>query len=258
MGKRKIVDEENYDVEFYTKEREVKTTPLKAKSKNQGYYLSSMSRNILTFGVGPAGTGKTYVATRAAADALQNKRVSRIIITRPVVEAGENLGFLPGELEEKFDPYFQPVKKVLEQALGKGRVGYCLKHKIIEAMPLAYMRGYNFDDAFVIFDEAQNATEVQMKLFLTRLGENSIAVVNGDLRQRDLPEANGLEDAMDRLGGLSRVEVVEFGQHDIVRSGFCQAVVEAYERKHNGCNGVAIMGSWTKYGNIALPQQAHT
>jgi phosphate starvation-inducible PhoH-like protein len=255
MGKRRTADEDRYDVEFYDKESKVKTIPLKAKSKNQGYYLSSMSRNILTFGIGPAGTGKTYVATRAAAEALLTKRVSKIIITRPVVEAGENLGFLPGELEEKFDPYFQPVKQVLEQVLGKGRVGYCIKNKIIQAMPLAYMRGHNFDDAFVIFDEAQNATKVQMKLFLTRLGENTVAVVNGDPRQTDIRQASGLQDAMKRLGNLLGVQIVQFEQQDIVRSGFCQAVVEAYESSQNS---VAIMSKWTNFGNIALSQQAHT
>lgn len=226
---QRLAKDEQYQCEFYSKESMKKEKRVAAKTKNQGYYISSIDRNVLTFGIGPAGTGKTYVAAAKAAEALLDKRVSKIIITRPVVEAGENLGFLPGELEEKFDPYFRPVRDVLEKHLGKGKVEYCVKNRIIEALPLAYMRGHSFEDCFVIFDEAQNATEIQMKLFLTRLGNDSVAVVNGDMRQRDLDLAVGLEDAMSRLGELSGVQIVEFDQSDIVRSGFCQQVVEAYE-----------------------------
>jgi phosphate starvation-inducible PhoH-like protein len=206
-----------------------KPDPIKPLNRTQAVYVSSINRNILTFGIGPAGTGKTYVAAAKASEAIMNKSKQKIIITRPVVEAGESLGFLPGELEEKFDPYFAPVKKVFEKFLGKGRLGYCIKNKIIEVMPIAYMRGHSFDDCFVIFDEAQNATATQMKLFLTRIGENTTAVVNGDLNQRDIEYADGLEDAMARVGGLYGVETVHFTQEDVVRSGFVQSVVRAYE-----------------------------
>ena len=239
--RRQQRNDDHYHSEFYQQESMKTKDTLQAKSKKQGHYISSIDRNVLTFGIGPAGTGKTYVAAAKASEALVQKRVSKIIVTRPVVEAGENLGFLPGELEEKFDPYFKPVRAVFEKHLGKGRTEYCLKHGVIEVLPLAYMRGHSFDDCFVIFDEAQNATEVQMKLFLTRLGNESKAVVNGDLRQRDIASAKGLEDALDRLCLVRGVGCVEFTRVDIVRSGFVQDVVDAYESK---TESVAIMPKW--------------
>ena len=246
-----LQQDEIYQAEFYEKENMKKREQVQAKTKNQSYYLSSIDRNILTFGIGPAGTGKTYVAAAKAAQALLDKQISKIVITRPVVEAGEALGFLPGELEEKFEPYFKPVRAIFEKFLGKGRLEYCIKNKIIEVLPMAYMRGHSFDDTFVIFDEAQNASKVQMKLFLTRLGESSRAVVNGDLCQRDLPSARGLEDAISRLHRIQGVQVIEFTRDDIVRSGFVQDVVDAYEyepgssRERN-----AIIPPWKRLSGI--------
>jgi phosphate starvation-inducible PhoH-like protein len=202
---------------------------LEAKTGAQSQYLTAIRSSIITFGVGPAGTGKTYIATCEAAQALKDRQVSKIIVTRPAVEAGEELGFLPGSLEEKFDPYFRPVKGILEARLGKSQVEYLIKRGTIEALPLAYMRGHTFDNAFVLFDEAQNASVVQMKLFLTRVGNHSRVIVNGDVRQRDIPTAAGLEDAMSRCARLRGVSIVEFTRKDIVRSGISQSIVEAYE-----------------------------
>lgn len=202
---------------------------LTAKTEAQGHYLLGIQSSIITFGIGPAGTGKTYIATCMAADAIRAKQVSKILITRPAVEAGEELGFLPGTLEEKFDPYFRPVRDILAKRLGPAKFEYMVKHKQIEALPLAYMRGHTFDNCFVLFDEAQNASVAQMKLFLTRIGNYSKVVINGDLRQRDLPDARGLEDAIARLQDINGVSVVEFTREDIVRSGIAQKIVEAYE-----------------------------
>ena len=258
MGKKHRAKrpDDHYHVEFYQQENMKTKQTLQAKSRKQGHYISSIDRNVLTFGLGPAGTGKTYVAAAKAAQALVEKRVSKIIVTRPVVEAGESLGFLPGELEEKFDPYFKPVRAVFEKHLGKGRTEYCLRHGVIEVLPMAYMRGHSFEDCFVIFDEAQNASEVQMKLFLTRLGDGSKAVVNGDLRQRDIPEARGLEDALDRLCEVQGVGLVEFGRADVVRSGFVQDVVNAYESNNAP---VAIMSKWRQIiGHTDRTQPAYT
>jgi phosphate starvation-inducible protein PhoH and related proteins len=259
MGKKHRASrpDDSYHVEFYQQQENMKKKEsLQAKTKNQSRYISSIDRNVLTFGLGPAGTGKTYVAAAKAAEALAQKRVSKVIVTRPVVEAGENLGFLPGELEEKFDPYFKPVRAVFEKHMGKGRTEYCLKHGVIEVLPLAYMRGHSFEDAFVIFDEAQNASKVQMKLFLTRLGNDSTAVVNGDLRQRDISAATGMEDALSKLCDVHGVGCVEFTRADVVRSGFVQDVVDAYESNHQP---IAIMSKWKHLiGNTDQQQPAYT
>jgi phosphate starvation-inducible protein PhoH and related proteins len=198
-------------------------------SAAQRFYDASIDANTLTFGVGPAGTGKTYVATAKPALGLLDRQWSKLIITRPAVEAGEELGFLPGELGEKFDPYFAPVRHILDRILGRGVVEALIRSERIVAMPLAYMRGHSFDDSFVILDEAQNTTPVQMKLFLTRVGENTKVVVNGDLSQVDIKGPSGLADALDRLEGMDNVAVCRFIREDIVRSGFVQQVVEAYE-----------------------------
>ncbi len=202
---------------------------IQAKNESQANYLNAIRSSVITFGVGPAGTGKTYLAACEAASCLKDRQVSKIIVTRPAVEAGEELGFLPGSLEEKFEPYFRPVKSILEARLGKSQVEYLIKRGTIEALPLAYMRGHTFDNTFVLFDEAQNASAVQMKLFLTRVGNYSRVVVNGDIRQRDVIGANGLEDAIQRTSGIHGVSVVEFTRQDIVRSGISQSIVEAYE-----------------------------
>jgi phosphate starvation-inducible PhoH-like protein len=204
--------------------------PLRAQTPNQERYLKAIHNAVLTFGVGPAGTGKTYIAGASAADALLAGEVDKIIITRPAVDAGESLGFLPGELMEKFEPYIQAFRQVLIERLGKSRVDYMLKSGQIEPQPLAYMRGLTFKRAFVIMDEAQNASPAQMKLFLTRIGQESKVVVNGDLEQVDIPGPSGLQDAISRVSFIPSVQVVKFGVKDIVRSGLVQEIVEAYSK----------------------------
>jgi phosphate starvation-inducible PhoH-like protein len=210
-------------------EREPRVTRLEPKNEIQARYIHSIERNILTIATGPAGTGKTYCCGVLAALALKDKAVRKIIVTRPAVEAGENLGFLPGEKEEKYEPYIVPFRDVLTEVLGRGALEYFLKTGDIEPAPLAYMRGRTFKNCFVILDEAQNVTPVQMKMFLTRIGENCTVIVNGDLRQKDIPGPSGLEDAIRRLGRVRRVEHIEFEAEDIVRSGFVQDVVDAYD-----------------------------
>jgi len=205
------------------------TEPIKAMTENQGLYLNSLRTNTLTFGIGPAGTGKTYVAAAYAADLIRDKKIDKIIITRPAVEAGESLGFLPGDMDEKFDPYFAPVRDILIERLGSGMVEYLVKNKRIEVKPLAYMRGTTFKNAFVLLDEAQNTTPQQMLLFLTRIGENSRISVNGDLKQTDLRGITGLLDAVKRCRNIKSAGIVEFGREDIVRSGIVREIIEAYE-----------------------------
>jgi|APSaa5957512493_1039668.scaffolds.fasta_scaffold18077_3 phosphate starvation-inducible protein PhoH and related proteins len=205
------------------------SNPLKALTKAQSAYIKSIKNNLITFGCGPAGTGKTFVCGMMAADALANSETEKIIITRPVQEAGEHLGFLPGELEDKFAPYFRPFKDVLEERLGRGHVQGLTKAGRIEASPLAYMRGRSFKNCWIILDEAQNCTTTQMKLFLTRIGENCTVVVNGDITQRDIRGQCGLSDAMERLRHINGVSLITFQREDIVRSGIVQEVVEAYE-----------------------------
>jgi phosphate starvation-inducible PhoH-like protein len=206
----------------------VDDTPLVGKTENQKRYINAINSFALTFATGPAGTGKTYVAASLAAAALKAGRVEQIILTRPAVEAGENLGFLPGELEDKFDPYMQPFLDVLNRKLGKSYVEYLMKNEKILAVPLAYMRGRTFRDSFVILDEAQNTSTVQMKMFLTRIGENCKVVVNGDVDQQDTAGDSGLTDAIRRCSWIPTVKTVEFTRADIVRSGLVQDIVESY------------------------------
>ena len=202
---------------------------LKLLTEAQVDYDHSITNNIITFGVGPAGTGKTYVAAYRAAQALKNDWVERVVVTRPAIEAGETLGFLPGEMDEKYEPYFRPVRDALEEFLGSGPLEYYLKNKIIEARPLAYLRGATLKNAFVLFDEAQNTTPTQMKMFLSRIGDNAKVIVDGDPRQKDISGMSGLEDALNRLEGLAQVGVVEFDKSDIVRSGICRAIMNRYD-----------------------------
>jgi phosphate starvation-inducible PhoH-like protein len=202
--------------------------PLNAKTPTQERYIRSIRTKPVTFGVGPAGTGKTYIAGSLAAEALQSGAVEQIIITRPAVDAGESLGFLPGEKEEKYEPYIAAFRGVLEECMGKSKVEYLMKNGKIRAEPLAYMRGLTFKNAFVVLDEAQNTTPKQMKLFLTRIGEGSTVVVNGDSDQVDIPGVSGLEDAVTRLSFIPSITVIRFGIQDIVRSGLVQEIVEAY------------------------------
>jgi phosphate starvation-inducible PhoH-like protein len=203
--------------------------PLKALNENQRLYLQSIKTNDLTFGLGPAGVGKSYVAAGWAAEQIRDKKFERLIVTRPAVEAGESIGFLPGEMMEKFDPYFAPIRDVLQERLGGSHVDGMLKAERIVVKPLAFMRGCSFKDAIVILDEAQNTTPAQMKMFLTRLGQGSKLIVNGDIKQTDLHGDNGLEDAVSRLDGLDRVGVITFTRDDIVRHGLVREIVDRYE-----------------------------
>jgi phosphate starvation-inducible PhoH-like protein len=180
--------------------------------------------------VGPAGTGKSYCAAGLAADGLKKGTIDRILLTRPAVEAGENLGFLPGDIDEKFGVYIEAFREILDERLGRGAVDYYLRHGRIVAAPLAYMRGRTFGPGtFVILDEAQNTTIQQMKMFLTRIGTDCTVVINGDVQQSDLRGANGLADAIDRLSDLPQVKVHTFTRDDIVRSGLVRAVIDRYE-----------------------------
>lgn len=204
--------------------------PLQAKTLSQGQYITAIKSHKLTFGTGPAGTGKSYVAGAIAAEELEARRIEKIIITRPAVEAGENMGFLPGDLQEKFDPYFDAFRDCLIERLGKGAVECGLKNDRIVVAPMAYLRGKTFNDAFVVLDEAQNCTKAQLKLFLTRIGENCRVVVNGDIRQSDIGNQSGLQDAINRLGHLNSVYVHVFEHGDIVRSGLVKDIIECYEK----------------------------
>jgi phosphate starvation-inducible PhoH-like protein len=196
---------------------------------NQSLYLNSIKSNTVTFGTGAAGTGKSYVALMYAAQQLKNRKVNKVIITRPAVECGEKFGFLPGELEDKYDEYLTPMKSILYKALGHSHTELLFKNKIIEARPLAFMRGSTFEDSIVILDEAQNVTPQQMKMFLTRIGENSKVIINGDVAQSDIRGDSGLNDAVKRLRAVRSIGVVEFTIEDIVRSGIVKDILIAYQ-----------------------------
>lgn len=202
--------------------------PIVPKNFAQSTYLDSLRSNQITFATGPAGTGKSYIATAFAAEQLYYKKVDKIIITRPAVEAEESLGFLPGELSEKYAPYLAPVRDILEGLLGKPFVEYCLRTGSIEPVPIAFMRGRTFENAICIIDEAQNVTPNQMKLILSRIGENCRFIIDGDVSQKDIKGHSGLEDAINRLEGIKGVEVVRFLTHDIVRSDMCKKIIQAY------------------------------
>jgi len=206
---------------------------LAPKTVNQRRYLEAIERNDLVFGVGPAGTGKTYLAVAMAVSALMNKRVARIILTRPAVEAGERLGFLPGTLQEKVDPYLRPLYDALYDMLENDRVEKLLERNVIEVAPIAFMRGRTLNDSFIILDEAQNSTAEQMKMVLTRQGFNSKMVVNGDITQIDLPAGrrSGLADAIEVLRGVDGISFVQFDDKDVVRHSLVQRIVKAYERQ---------------------------
>jgi phosphate starvation-inducible protein PhoH and related proteins len=201
---------------------------VKPLTKSQARYDQSITENIITFSDGAWGSGKTWWACYRAAKALKDGDIERIIITRPAQEAEEHLGFMPGDLDEKFEPYFRPVREALEEFLGSGPLEYYIRDETIEARPLAYLRGSTFKNAFVIFDEAQNATPNQMKLFLSRIGENCTVVIDGDLEQKDIPGQSGLADAIKRLDGLDQVGFVHFEGEDIVRSGMSKAIWDRY------------------------------
>jgi phosphate starvation-inducible PhoH-like protein len=205
---------------------------LAPKTVNQRRYVEAIERHDLVFGVGPAGTGKTYLAVAMAVSALLSKRVSRIVLTRPAVEAGERLGFLPGNVQEKVDPYLRPLYDALYDMLEAEKVEKLLERSVIEVAPIAFMRGRTLNDSFIILDEAQNSTAEQMKMVLTRQGFNSKMVVTGDLTQIDLPSGkrSGLTDAVEVLRGVEGISFVYFDERDVVRHSLVQKIVKAYER----------------------------
>ncbi|MCY4259804.1 MAG: PhoH family protein [Rhodobacteraceae bacterium] len=211
-----------------TRRRQV--IPINAR---QADYIKALRTSEMVFGIGPAGTGKTYLAVAAAVAALLDGRVRRIILSRPAVEAGEHLGFLPGDMKEKIDPYMQPLFDALRDFLPLKTLNHHLEQQTIEIAPLAFMRGRTLSEAFVILDEAQNTTRLQMKMFLTRLGHGSRMVVNGDVSQIDLPggQGSGLVDARSRLSGLGDIEFVTFCSSDVVRHGLVGRIINAYARK---------------------------
>ena len=206
--------------------------PIKAKTVGQRRYVKAIEKNTVVFGIGPAGTGKTFLAVAMAVRALRDKQVSRIILTRPAIEAGEKLGFLPGDLQSKIDPYLRPLYDAMYEMMGPENYQRQLEKGTIEIAPLAYMRGRTLDDCFIILDEAQNATPEQMKMFLTRLGFNSKAVITGDLTQTDLPsgQKSGLSVAVKILEGIEDIAVHAFSSRDVVRHKLVQKIIEAYEK----------------------------
>lgn len=204
---------------------------IKPKTWGQAKYIQAIRRNDIVFGIGPAGTGKTYLAMAMAVAALRNKQVNRIVLTRPAVEAGEKLGFLPGDLQDKVDPYLRPLYDALYDILGMDVYQKLMEKNIIEVAPLAYMRGRTLDDSFIILDEAQNSTTEQMKMFLTRMGFGSKVVVTGDITQIDLPKGrySGLEEVRTVLFGIEGIEFVYLSDQDVVRHELVQKIIKAYE-----------------------------
>lgn len=207
--------------------------PIRVKTIGQRHYVSTIKKRDIVFGVGPAGTGKTYLAVVLAVAALKEGAVKRIVLTRPAVEAGENLGFLPGDLQEKVDPYLRPLYDALYDVMGPDQVAKALERGLIEIAPLAYMRGRTLDDAFIILDEAQNTTPEQMKMFLTRLGFGSKMVITGDVTQIDLPRGkrSGLVEAERILHGIEEIGIVHFAEQDVVRHSLVQKIIVAYQRE---------------------------
>jgi phosphate starvation-inducible PhoH-like protein len=206
---------------------------IRARGPNQTEYLTNVRTHDLTFGIGPAGTGKTYLAVACAVEALQSEQVRRIVLVRPAVEAGERLGFLPGDLTQKVDPYLRPMYDALYEMMGFERVAKLIERNVIEIAPLAFMRGRSLNDSFVILDEAQNTTNEQMKMFLTRIGFGSKAVVTGDITQVDLPNSkqSGLRTVIDILRGVRGIAFTMFTSRDVVRHPLVQRIVQAYEAK---------------------------
>lgn len=208
---------------------------IKAKTDNQRLMVSSIFKNDMQFAVGPAGTGKTYTAVALAVRALKNKEVKRIILTRPAVEAGENLGFLPGDLKEKLDPYMQPLYDALNDMVPADKLNQYIENRVIQIAPLAFMRGRTLDNAFVILDEAQNTTESQMKMFLTRMGANAKFIVTGDTSQIDLPnkQPSGLLQALKYLKNTEGIDIIELNNTDVIRHKLVKLIIERYEQAKN-------------------------
>lgn len=228
MQGKEIINEKEYEaIILYTK-----SDVIKAKTAGQQNYLETARKNDITFAIGPAGTGKTYLAVALAVSALKRGIVNKIVLARPAVEAGESLGFLPGDLKEKIDPYLRPLYDSLDDMIPSDKLKSYIEKRIIEIVPLAYMRGRTLNNAFVILDEAQNATAMQMKMFLTRLGANSKAIVTGDITQIDLPlkTASGLIQARNILQGIEGVGFVYFEKSDVVRHRLVKEIIDAYEK----------------------------
>lgn len=227
LNKTVVVDEESF-IESRAKRRRGK---ISGRGKHQQQYLQQIQISDLTIGVGPAGTGKTYLAVVSAVEALESGQVDRLLLVRPAVEAGERLGFLPGDLAQKIDPYLRPMYDALFEMLGQQKVAKCIERNIIEIAPLAYMRGRTLNDSFIILDEAQNTTIDQMKMFLTRIGFGSKAVITGDITQVDLPrdKTSGLRHALKILSDIEGISITHFNKGDIVRHPLVKKIVHAYE-----------------------------
>ncbi|MFO7526646.1 MAG: PhoH family protein [Ignavibacteriaceae bacterium] len=232
-GKEVIADDEYDSIVLYTK-----SDVIKAKTSGQRQYLQTAAKNDICFAIGPAGTGKTYLAVAIAVSALKRGVIKKIVLARPAVEAGESLGFLPGDFQEKIDPYLRPLYDALDDMMPSEKLKGYLEKRVVEIVPLAYMRGRTLNNAFVILDEAQNATDVQMKMFLTRLGANSKAIITGDITQIDLPvkSRSGLVQAKEILNGISGVGFAYFDKEDVVRHRLVKDIIDAYE-KFNEANG---------------------
>ena len=234
----RLAEDDSSSVNVSGAQHQIKTAKraISPRSKVQATYLSALQQNQLTFGLGPAGTGKTYLAVAVAASMLLSGKVERLILSRPAVEAGEKLGFLPGDMREKIDPYLQPLYDALHDMMPGEQVVRRMESQEIEVAPLAFMRGRTLSNAFVILDEAQNCTTTQMKMFLTRLGENSRMAITGDASQVDLPMGakSGLKDAVDLLEGIDNIGVIRFGRDDVVRHPLVTQIVDAYDKRDAG------------------------
>ena len=207
---------------------------VRARTHNQKKMVAAAEKNDIIFAIGPAGTGKTYTAVALAVRALKNKTVKKIILTRPAVEAGESLGFLPGDLKEKIDPYLRPLYDALDDMIPADKLGYYMSTRVIEIAPLAYMRGRTLDNAFIILDEAQNTTDLQLKMFITRIGDNAKAIITGDLSQVDLPknQRSGLEKGIRILKNIDGISHIELDEEDVVRHRLVKAIIRAYDKDH--------------------------
>ena len=208
---------------------------VRARTANQKRMVTMAEKNDIVFAIGPAGTGKTYTAVALAVRALKNKQVKKIVLTRPAVEAGENLGFLPGDLKEKIDPYLRPLYDALDDMIPADKLGYYMSTRTIEIAPLAYMRGRTLDNAYILLDEAQNATDLQLKMFLTRIGANAKAIITGDVTQVDLPrnQKSGLITAVRILKNVDGIGHVELDEEDVVRHRLVKAIIKAYDKEKN-------------------------